>query len=280
MLRFSCANFAFPLLERQQSFQLLHLLGFGYVDLGLLARSRHLSPSQLSAAPSEFTNRLKEELKNADLQVADLFLHIGVHPADSAANDPSVMVRAHGRDAFLRSIDLCVALGCRHLTGLPGVFHESTDPQQDLDLAAEEATWRTRACTQANIQYAIEPHIGSICQDVASTLSFLDTAEQLSLTLDYGHFIYAGHSSEEVHGLLPIASHIHARGGARGRLQTSVAESEIDFAGIMHRLQKLQYGGFITLEYVWDEWQSCNRTDNVSETILLWRRLEAIGSGA
>jgi sugar phosphate isomerase/epimerase len=275
MLRFSCADFAFPLLSRQQSFQLLRLLGFCYVDLGLFARNKRLSPSELSASPIAFTNQLKEELKKANLQVADLFLQIGMHPADHAVNDASALVRAESRDVFLHSLDLCAALDCRHLTGLPGVFHEATDPQQDLDLTAEELTWRTRACAQANIQYAIEPHLGSICQDVTSTLSLLHAADPLSLTLDYGHFICNGHNSEEVHALLPLASHIHARGGARGRLQTSVAENEIDFTGIINRLRNLQYNGFIALEYVWDEWQACNRTDNISETILLRSALEA-----
>jgi hypothetical protein len=34
-------------------------------------------------------------------------------------------------------------------------------------------------------------------------------------------------------------------------------------------LQRLNYPGWICLEYVWVDWEGCNRTDNVAETILL-----------
>jgi hypothetical protein len=34
----------------------------------------------------------------------------------------------------------------------------------------------------------------------------------------------------------------------------------------------------IALEYVWVDWEGCNRTDNISETILLRERLMAIAA--
>jgi hypothetical protein len=40
-------------------------------------------------------------------------------------------------------------------------------------------------------------------------------------------------------------------------------------------LQQFGYQGFLTLEYVWIDWKGCNRTDNVSETVLLRRLLES-----
>ena len=60
----------------------------------------------------------------------------------------------------------------------------------------------------------------------------------------------------------------------RDRLQTPVAENEIDFKGMVARLIELNYAGFLAIEYVWVDWQGCNRTDNLSETILLKRELE------
>ena len=74
--------------------------------------------------------------------------------------------------------------------------------------------------------------------------------------------------------MLPFASHIHVRGGAPKRLQTPVSENEIDFPGMVRRLHNQKYTGFLALEYVWTDWQQCNRTDNVSETLLLRRQLE------
>jgi sugar phosphate isomerase/epimerase len=68
------------------------------------------------------------------------------------------------------------------------------------------------------------------------------------------------------------------RGGAIGRLQTSVDENAIDFPGMLAGLQELGYEGFLALEYVWVDWKGCNRTDNVSETLLLRRALESAAS--
>jgi sugar phosphate isomerase/epimerase len=179
----------------------------------------------------------------------------------------------------LHALDFSAAAGCRHLTGLPGVFHSASSRETDLGLAVEEAEWRTKACRSAGVQYAIEPHVGSICFDVESTRTFLDRVEGLTLTLDYGHFIMTNESSVRVHDLLPLASHVHVRGGAPDRLQTSVDENTIDFAGMLAELMQLGYDGFLALEYVWGDWKGCNRTDNVSETILLRRALESAISG-
>ena len=80
-------------------------------------------------------------------------------------------------------------------------------------------------------------------------------------------YITSGETSEQVHSVLPFTSHLHARGGAIGRLQTSVDEPTIDFPGMLAGLPELGYGGFLALEYVWVGWKGCNRTDNVSETL-------------
>ena len=50
-------------------------------------------------------------------------------------------------------------------------------------------------------------------------------------------------------------------------------ENAIDFDGIIRRLRKQRYDGFIAIEYVWVDWMQCNRTDNVSETLLLRSQL-------
>jgi sugar phosphate isomerase/epimerase len=126
------------------------------------------------------------------------------------------------------------------LTGLPRVDHG--DAERDFALAVEEAAWRLAFSKEAGVAYSIEPHIGSICSNIAATHRLLGHVEGLTLTLDYGHFIFLGEESSTVHSLRPFASHIHARGGSHGRLQTAVAESTIDFEGMMEGLQSQHYG--------------------------------------
>lgn len=274
MIALSCADYTFPLLTRAKRFMLLNLLGFKYVDIGLFERNSGLRPAQLIANPRGFIKQLEQDLKHAGLHCSDVFLQTGIEPAISAVNDPSPQVRARNRRTFLRTLDLCAALGCTHLTGLPGVSYNGTAEMDALALAVEETGWRQHVASTAGITYAIEAHLGSLCSDVASTRAFIEAVPGLTLTLDYGHFVTVDVPSREIHSLLPFASHIHVRGGAPGRLQTSVSENKIDFGGMVRRLRKQNYRGFLALEYVWTDWQQCNRADNVSETILLYRLLE------
>ena len=278
MFKFSCADYSFPVLERSGALRLVKLLGFHHVDMGLFARSSHFSPNELQASPRRYTAQILHDLNEAELHVSDLFVQIGVDPSECSANDPSPTVRNKNRDAFSHALDFCVVLSCNHLTGLPGVFHSAASRDRDLELAAEEATRRVTECARAGVRYAIEPHVDSICAEVGSTHIFLNAVEGLTLTLDYGHFVAAGEISWKVHNLLPSASHIHVRGGAIGRSQTSLEENAIDFTGMLTGLQRLGYGGFLALEYVWVDWKGCNRTDNVSETLLLRRALESTAS--
>jgi hypothetical protein len=45
-------------------------------------------------------------------------------------------------------------------------------------------------------------------------------------------------------------------------------------------MKETNYKGYIGVEYTWSEWENCNRTDNLSETILLRDLLrEAYGKG-
>lgn len=275
MMRFSCSDYTFPLLARDRRFALLKLLGFNHVDLGLFERTPDLAPSRLLARPKTFIAQLKRDLKCAGLRVADVFLQTGPDPAISAANNPNPAVRAHNRKLVSLALELCATVECRHLTGLPGVFHKGADPSVDRALAIEEAGWRQGAASQVGVAYAVEAHLGSVCMDVASTRALIRAVPGLSLTLDYGHFIAAGVSSRDIHPLLRFATHIHVRGGAPNRLQTPMNENRIDFVGMATRLSKRSYSGFIAVEYVYIDWEGCNRADNVSETLLLRRLLES-----
>jgi len=273
---FSCADYSFPLLNRRQALRLLQILEFEWVDIGLFARNPSFLPAALMDAPSEFTAAVREDLASSQLRAADIFLQIGCEPAESSANDPDPAVRAYNREVFKRALELCVALKCTHLTSLPGVCHD--EGNRDFALAAEEATWRLAQCREAGVVHAIEAHIGSICAETASARRLLAAVPGLTLTLDYGHFICQGEENVSVHALLPYASHLHARGGERGRLQTSVAENAIDFANMMAGLHTLDSKAKIALEYVWIDWEGCNRSDNLSETILLRDQLREIAS--
>jgi sugar phosphate isomerase/epimerase len=115
----------------------------------------------------------------------------------------------------------------------------------------------------------VEVHIGCPFTDPADMKALLDAVPELTLTLDYTHFIYNGYAQEEIDPFLPHASHFHARGAKKGRLQTLMTENTIDYKKIVEKLKTTDYKGWIGLEYIWTAWEHCNEADTLSETILL-----------
>ena len=79
----------------------------------------------------------------------------------------------------------------------------------------------------------------------------------------------AGVADVEVEPLVPHATHFHARGARRGRLQASFKENVIDYGRVLDVMARAGYAGYVGVEYVWIDWQHCNEVDNLSETILL-----------
>jgi sugar phosphate isomerase/epimerase len=273
MISLSCADYAFPLLPREQRFALVRMLGFSFVDLGLFERSDGLKPGELIARPRKFSRQLKRDLIHAGLRVPGIFLQTGLTIKDSSDNVSSAIVRLRNRKTFLLTLELCSELECTHITGLPGGLPKGVEDKEAFELAVEEASWRHHVASGSGISYAIKPHIDSVCSTIAGVRAFLDAIPGLTLTLDYGHFVSQKISSRDVHALLPNASHIHVRAASQRRLQVSMDQNQVDFRGMIGRLYKNRYSGSVAIEYLRDPWRKCNQTDNVSETILLRRHL-------
>lgn len=274
--KFSCADFTFPLLSHGKALQIIKLLGIDGVDLGIFEDRSHHYPSEIAKNPVKEGKNLFNKLNDIGLSAADVFLQTGKEPTIAATNNPDKTVRTNNRNLFLKMLDFACEVRSEHITGLPGVFHEGEDSKEDWKRACEETNWRLEAASAKGLTYSIEPHFGSISSDPASALQFINDCQGLTLTLDYGHFIYQGLSNESIHPLIHHASHFHARGGAKGKLQTLVKENEIDFKTIISKFKETGYSGYICFEYVYDDWGECNRTDNVSETILLHKLLNQL----
>lgn len=268
-MKLSCADFTFPLLTHERALQLIKLLGINAVDLGFFSGRSHLQPEHVHGNAARAAKTFRARLDGLGLDLSDVFLQTSEHPADLPANHPDQSVREKTREFMKLAIEFTVNAGGRHITGLPGVSHPGVSDGDSLRRAAEESSWRAAEAAMAGLIYAVEAHVGSICASPDTTLEFLRQADNLTLTLDYGHFIYQGLSNESVHPLLRHASHFHARGAALRQLQSTMKDNTIDFPAILREFNRLKYEGYISLEYVWVDWEGCNRTDNVSETLLL-----------
>jgi sugar phosphate isomerase/epimerase len=160
-------------------------------------------------------------------------------------------------------------VGCPGITLLPGVIWEELGPDASFDLAAQALGELVDLGRSAGLRVSIEPHLESVVEEPERALRLVEAVPGLQFTLDYTHFVAAGIPPERVHPLVPYAGHVHARQGAPGMLQASHNEGTIDYADIIRRLAAAGYGGFLSVEYTWQEWRGCNRLDVLSESVLL-----------
>lgn len=266
-LLLACADFAFPLLSHDNSLDVIAMLGFDGVDVGLFEGRSHLFPSREMFDPSAAAT-LRKKATDRGLNVADVFLQMDPDFTVFAVNHPQADRREKARDWFRRTLDYAGQCGCRHVTTLPGVLFEEESAADSLARCRDELAWRAEQAQAANIVFGVEAHIGSIVPNPQSALELVESVPGLTLTLDYTHFTRDGIADAEVEPMLRHASHFHVRGARKGRLQCSFDDNVIDYGRVVDVLQQVGYSGYVGIEYVWTEWERCNEVDNLCETIL------------
>ena len=272
--QYACADFAFPLLRHADALKLIAMMGFDGADIGLFQDRSHLQPVSEFENLAENARRLRGSMAENGLRLCDVFLQMGNDFAAVAINHPEAGVRARAREYFLKTIEYAREAGGTHVTLLPGVHFAQETRRDSLQRACEELSWRLDRAGEHGIILAVEPHIGSLGGTPGDAVELAEGCPGITFAVDYTHFARQGIPDAEVEPLLRYASHFHARGARPGVLQTVVRENAIDYPAILRKLDTLGYGGCIGVEYTWNEWENCDRTDNVSETILLKRLLQ------
>ncbi len=265
--KLACADFTFPLLSHPQALQLIAMLGFDGVDIGLFEERSHLWPSRAFAEPAKSARELKGALNEVGLHPADIFLQMAPDFATYAINHPDASRRQKARDWFLCALDYAAACGCRHVTTLPGVHFEAEPYADSLARCVEELNWRVEQARARDIVFGVEAHVGCLVPTPPQVEKLVQAVPGLTLTLDYTHFTRAGLPDSAVEPLLRYASHFHVRGACEGRLQTGFNANTIDYACVEAAMEAAGYAGWVGIEYVWIDWEHCNECDNLSETI-------------
>ncbi|MEZ6062871.1 MAG: sugar phosphate isomerase/epimerase family protein [Planctomycetaceae bacterium] len=268
MFPLACADFAFPLLAHDQSLDVIAMLGFEGVDIGLFEGRSHLHPSRQFADPAS-AKALHRKVSDRGLSVADVFLQMDPDFKLFAVNHPDADRRRKARDWFQRTLAYAADCGCAHVTALPGVLFDGESADASFDRCRDELAWRVEQSKAAGIIFGVEAHVGSIVPDPHQARQLAESVPGLTLTLDYTHFTRDGVADSEVEPLIVHASHFHARCARQSRLQCSFQENTIDYQRVVERLKQSGYSGYVGVEYVWIDWEHCNEVDNLSETILL-----------
>ncbi len=265
---FAVADFTFPLLTHANSLKLISMLEMDGVDIGLFENRSHLWPSKEFANLAGNAARLKSQLDDLGLRCADVFLQMDADFVPYAINHPQAQRRAQARDWFERSLEYAKRLDCEHVTTLPGVlFEDQEEAATSWARAVEELAWRVEKSREAGVIFGVEAHVGSLAPVPEKALALVDAVPGLTLTVDYTHFTRAGLPDSAAEPLLRYAGHFHVRGAREGRLQVNFEENTIDYGRVVDAMREVDYTGWLGIEYVWIDWEGCNQSDNVSETI-------------
>jgi sugar phosphate isomerase/epimerase len=265
-LKIACADFTFPLLPHDRVLNLIAMLEFDGVDIGLFEGRSHLWPSA-EFKSSKSGSRLRRKLMDRGLRCADVFLQMDPNFIPYAINHPDAARRRRARDWFVRTLDYAAAAGAKHVTTLPGVHFETQSRSVSWQRTRDELAWRVAQAERLGIVFSVEAHVGSIAPDPKAALRLVHDVPGLTLTLDYTHFTRVGLPDSASEPLIPHASHFHARGASKGRLQAAFPHNTIDYARVLRLMRKANYRGYVGVEYVWIDWEHCNEVDNLSETI-------------
>ncbi len=277
--KFACADFTFPLLSHDQALDLIALLGFEGIDIGLFEGRSHLQPSQEFRQLQRRARHLGCKLADRGLAAADVFLQTAPDFESLAPNHPQPGRRRKARDLFLKTLEYAHECGGRHVSALPGIYFAGEPKARGFARCCEELAWRCEQAHKAGIIFSVEAHVGSIAPTPLRALRLVQSTPGLTLTLDYTHFVRRGVDQAAVDPLIAHASHFHARGARKGRLQAPFKANTIDYARVAKLMQQSRYCGYIGIEYVWIDWEHCNEVDNISETILLRDHIRAAWEG-
>jgi sugar phosphate isomerase/epimerase len=268
-LKLACADFAFPLLPHDKVLDLIAMLEFDGVDIGLFEGRSHIWPSKVLVTPVQSGKLLGRKLADRRLRCADVFLQMNPSFIPYAINHPEAARRRRARDWFRRTLDYAATCGAKHVTTLPGVYFDDEKPADSWQRCRDELAWRVEQAKPHRIVFGVEAHVGSIAPNPKTALLLVRGVPDLTLTLDYTHFTRSGLPDSAAEPLIAHASHFHARGARKGRLQTSLQKNTIDYARVLRALRQADYKGYVGVEYVWVDWEHCNEVDNLSETIQL-----------
>jgi len=266
-MKLACADFTWPLLPHDRVLAHIRALDIEGLDLGLFGNRSHIRPETVRADIPMWAGILQERIAGAGLELADLFYQPWTDFETMAPNHPDSAQREEAAALFHDMLELARRLGAPGMTMLPGLRFGDESAEDSIRRSAEALKWRVDEAARQGVALSVEGHLGSNVDTPAALAHLVELTPGLTLTLDYTHFTYAGVPDAEIEPLLAHARHFHCRGATRGHLQTTFGENTIDYRRVLRRMREIGYGGYVAIEYVWQDWQGCNRTENTCETI-------------
>lgn len=261
-MKLSVTTWSFPLCTLPECAAIARALGIGALDVGYSYRSA-LDKKKLLREPEQYA----AEITKTTGPLANLYHLFGDNLSDlNLAGNAGIMENLRDFEAVLR---FCREAGIASIFVLPGVVNAGQSRGDALNVSAERLKRLQERAAQAGILLTIEPHVHSYLETPSLVLELLDRVPGLRLTLDYAHFHCLGFRQEEIDVLAPYAAHVHLRQARMGNLQSRLEHGTLNFSAILGTLRQSGYSGFLSLEYVHQDYMNTMNVDVLSEIIKL-----------
>jgi sugar phosphate isomerase/epimerase len=278
-MKLSCADFTWPLLPHERVLQLIKLLDLEGVDIGFFGNRSHIRPEVVRDDIPMWAGRLTERLARTGLELADLYYQPWSDFQTMAPNNPDAKQQSDSDAVFQVVVEFGRRLGAPGITMLPGARFGDETYETSIRRSAEKLKQRVEQCAKYGMPLSVEGHVGSNVDSPERLARLVELTPGLTLTLDYTHYTYAGFPDSEIEPLMKHARHFQIRGAAKDMLQATFSENTIDHERMVEKMREIGYDRWIGLEYVWVNWQGCNRSENVCETIQLRDQVRAVLAG-
>jgi len=225
----------------------------GYSGIEIMCDTPHAFPDQLSGIDIE---NIKEVLKRNNLEISNLnaFMMCAVkdfhHPSWIEKDEAFRQIRIrYTKDC----IDLAARLGAKTISTEPGGPLDGMPPNCAIQMFAEGLEQVLPHAREKGIEVLIEPEPDLLIQTSTEYLDFLEEFNHpnLGLNFDIGHFFCVGEDPvETIIKLKDHTKHYHLEDIPKNREHRHIMPGEggIDIPGVVDRIEKTGYKGFITVE--------------------------------
>ncbi len=259
-MKLSATSWSFPYCTLKEITGILKALGIEAVDLGFFY-SANIGKEKLLASPKKLAN----ELKKHDITYSNLYYLFGNTLAER--NLASNQNQKENLEDFKRAMTFCKSLEIPTVMLLPGVINKGQGRKEALAQTAKNLNALMPIAKAAGVTLTIEPHVHSYLESPSLVLELLEQVPDLKLALDYAHFVCLGYRQEEIDMLAPYAAHVHLRQARPGVLQAKLDEGTINFPALMATLRDSGYEGYLSLEYVHQNYMNTLHDDVLTETV-------------
>lgn len=261
-MQISITSWSFNACNLSESWAITQALGIQYMDLGLLhgsALDRELILSDPETAA--------EQIQDKGISVSNLYWMFGDNPYERPVSQLSSMAKnTQDLSAVLKFSEI---LEIPTLFLLPGVSEPKVPTSVLSKQSARSLSHMVSMAQSHGIILSVEPHVGSLLSSPKLCLDLLEQVPDLKLTLDYAHFVCMGYVQSEIDLLAEHAAHVHMRQAKPGALQTKMSEGTLDFIAMVETLRKVNYKGYLSIEYVHQAYMDTIYDDVLTETILM-----------